>query len=313
MLFVAYYASAELGCHLSLGWPMPARVLDLYVEFRRHTNGRETPNGAGLIGALSYFALDGIGALEKEHMRNRVLAGPPYSADERVAILDYCEGDVRALERLLPALVPYVDWPRALLRGRYMPAVARMEHTGVPIDTTCLALLREHWGHIQVELIAEIDDSYQVFEGRTFSSARFTAWLQRVGLRWPHHETGRPDLSDDTFREMARIYPIVAPLRELRSSLADLRLNALAVGKDGRNRTLLSPFHARSGRNAPSNTKFIFGPSVWLRGLIRPPPGHGLAYIDWCQQEFGIAAALSCDPLMRAAYELGDCYLTFAK
>ena len=148
-------------------------------------------------------------------------------------------------------------------------------------------------------------NSYQVFEGRTFSSARFTAWLQRVGLRWPHHETGRPDLSDDTFREMARIYPIVAPLRELRSSLADLRLNALAVGKDGRNRTLLSPFHARSGRNAPSNTKFIFGPSVWLRGLIRPPPGHGLAYIDWCQQEFGIAAALSCDPLMRAAYEFG--------
>jgi len=33
-LFVAYYASAELGCHLALGWPLPARVLDLYVEFR---------------------------------------------------------------------------------------------------------------------------------------------------------------------------------------------------------------------------------------------------------------------------------------
>ncbi len=33
-LFVAYYASAELGCHLALGWPLPARVLDLYAEFR---------------------------------------------------------------------------------------------------------------------------------------------------------------------------------------------------------------------------------------------------------------------------------------
>jgi DNA polymerase I len=29
-LFIAYYASAELGCHLSLGWPMPARILDLF-------------------------------------------------------------------------------------------------------------------------------------------------------------------------------------------------------------------------------------------------------------------------------------------
>jgi DNA polymerase-1 len=30
-LFVAYYASAELGCHRALDWPMPARVLDLFA------------------------------------------------------------------------------------------------------------------------------------------------------------------------------------------------------------------------------------------------------------------------------------------
>src|SRR6516165_7763330 len=33
-LFVAYYASAELGCFLSLGWPIPIRILDLFTEFR---------------------------------------------------------------------------------------------------------------------------------------------------------------------------------------------------------------------------------------------------------------------------------------
>jgi hypothetical protein len=47
--------------------------------------------------------------------------------------------------------------------------------------------------------------------------------------------------------------------------------------------------------------------------LIQPPPGCGIAYIDWQQQEFGIAAALSCDPLMMAAYRSGDPYLAFAK
>jgi hypothetical protein len=31
-LFVAFLASAELGCHLALDWSFPARVLDLYVE-----------------------------------------------------------------------------------------------------------------------------------------------------------------------------------------------------------------------------------------------------------------------------------------
>jgi DNA polymerase I-like protein with 3'-5' exonuclease and polymerase domains len=47
--------------------------------------------------------------------------------------------------------------------------------------------------------------------------------------------------------------------------------------------------------------------------LIKPPPGYGVAYIDWRQQEFGIAAALSGDKAMQAAYLSGDCYLSFAK
>jgi DNA polymerase family A len=126
-------------------------------------------------------------------------------------------------------------------------------------------------------------------------------------------ESGHLDLSDGTFRQQARVYPTVSPLRELRSSLSDLRLNDLAVGADARNRTLLSAFRSRTGRNQPSNTKFIFGPSVWLRGLIKPPPGHAVAYVDWSQQEIGIAAALSGDRALQDAYLSGDCYLAFAK
>jgi hypothetical protein len=40
-LFVAYLASAELGCHLALGWSMPERILDLYAEQKAATNGRQ--------------------------------------------------------------------------------------------------------------------------------------------------------------------------------------------------------------------------------------------------------------------------------
>jgi DNA polymerase-1 len=39
----------------------------------------------------------------------------------------------------------------------------------------------------------------------------------------------------------------------------------------------------------------------------------GIAYIDWSQQEFGIAAALSGDPKMMEAYRSGEPYLAFAK
>src|ERR1019366_3362991 len=34
VLFIAYYASAELGCYKALGWPTPTRILDLFAEFR---------------------------------------------------------------------------------------------------------------------------------------------------------------------------------------------------------------------------------------------------------------------------------------
>ena len=93
-LFVAYYASAELGCFRALGWPMPANILDLFTEFRDRTNGLPTPAGAGLLGALTYFGLDAIGATEKDEMRALILRGGPWSADEREAILDYCATDV---------------------------------------------------------------------------------------------------------------------------------------------------------------------------------------------------------------------------
>ena len=312
-LFIAYYASAEIGCHLALGWPKPVRILDLFTEFRCHTNGIRPAGGSGLLGALSYYGLDGMAASEKDSMRDLVLRDGPWSDQERKDILIYCEEDVSSLAKLLPPMLRHIDLPRAPLRGRYMAAAASMEFAGVPIDVPLLDKLRTRWGDIQDQLIAEIDSGYQVFDGRTFKEDRFAQWLVKNDIPWPQLETGRLDLSDDTFRQMSRAHPSVAPLRELRSALSELRLEKLAVGSDGRNRCLLSAFQSLTGRNQPSNSKFIFGPSVWLRGLIKPEPGHGLAYIDFEQQEFGIAAALSGDPVMMAAYRSGDPYLAFGK
>jgi len=202
-LFVAYYASAELGCFRALRWPMPARILDLYVEFRCRTSGLEVLGGRGLLGALTFFGLDGIGATEKDDMRAIAIRGGPFSQSERRALLDYCESDVDALARLLPVMLPEIDLPRALLRGRYMAAAAAIEFTGVPVDTAMLALLREHWTGIQDRLIAEIDAGYGVFDGRTFKADWWAQWLERASIAWPRLESGRLALDDDTFREMA--------------------------------------------------------------------------------------------------------------
>ncbi|SOE01787.1 DNA polymerase [Caenispirillum bisanense] len=311
-LFVAYYASAEVGCHLALGWPPPERVLDLFTEFRARTNGTAATAGNGLLGALTHFGLDSIGAVEKEGMRDLILSGGPWDDDDKAAILDYCQSDVDALARLLPVMVSKIDLPRALLRGRYMTAAARIEATGIPIDVPTLKAMQEHWRDIQALLIEEIDASYGVFDGTTFKHDRFASYLIARGINWPRTETGRLAVSDDIFREQAKVYPVLEPLRQLRSMLGQMRLSDLTVGPDGRNRTMLSAFRSKTGRNQPSNSRFIFGASRWLRGLVRPEPGRALAYVDWSQQEVGIAAALSGDAAMAAAYTSGDPYLAFA-
>jgi hypothetical protein len=459
-LAVAYYASAEWGCFQELGWSVPVRIVDLFAEFRNRTSGLRVPAGHGLLGALTYFGLPGMAAPDKEGLRSLARRGPPFTDAERRELLDYCAADVDALCRLFVAMLPNLDLPRALVRGRYTAALARMERQGVPVDADALSALREHWTRIQGRLIHAVDKDYGVFEpvglpslsrgtaygeavletardyavnpyqlvlaaedlwklergsyreqtalfrtvrertgltaGRIaawerggydhstypgwdvaaydmavehpelaidpdedpaadlwgllragsprlrpriefvreaagmlygqpgadeppaarmrFSHARFEEYLIRAGLPWPTLASGRLATDDDTFRMMARLYPReIGPLRELLHSLGQLRLRALTVGSDGRNRCLLSPFASKTGRNQPSNTRYIFGPATWLRHLIRPEAGQGLAYVDWEQQEFGIAAALSGDRAMMDAYQSADPYLTFAR
>lgn len=311
-LFVAYYASAEIGCHLALGWQIPLNILDLFTEFRNANNGLHVHSGYGLLGALVNHGIQGIESVGKESMRDLAMRGGPWTKNEKHNLLDYCESDVRALEQLLPKMMPRIDLPRALLRGRFMATAAIIENCGIPIDAPALGTLSRNWETLQDELIARIDAQYGVFDGRTFKRDRFAALLAARNISWPHLASGQLDLRDDTFREMAKAHPEISPLRELRHALAGMRLADLAVGADGRNRCLLSTFRAKTSRNQPSNAKFIFGPSAWLRSLIKPSAGYGLAYVDYSQQEFGIAAALSGDALMMEAYRSGDPYMAFA-
>jgi hypothetical protein len=289
-------------------------VLDLFFEFRTLTNGLLTPSGWGLLGALVYHGLPAMAGGEKEAMRDLAIRGGPFTDAERTALLDYCAEDVSALARLLPAMLPRIDLPRALLRGRYPWAVAAMEHRGVPIDVATFQHLRRNWRGVQTRLIAEVDQRYRVFEGTTFKRDRFARFLAARNIPWPMLDSGQLDLSDDTFRSQARAYPVVAELRELRAALGQMRLfEDLAIGPDGRNRTSLAPFRARTGRNQPSNARFIFGPSRWLRSLIQPEPGWAIAYLDFISQEIGVGAALSGDGAMLEAYSSGDFYLAFAR
>jgi hypothetical protein len=319
VLFIGYYLVAEWSVFLQLGWPLPARSVDLFVEHRVDRNGIETPHEKrGLLDACSYHGLTVMTKDEKGEMRDLILSGRPWSGAERRALLEYCAADVvnaaALFERQVPAIqARWQGWGRAFLRAEAMKAVARMEANGVPLDTATLSGLRTHWSGIRDDLIEHVDARYGVFEKGELQRGLFARYLAKRGIPWPRTPSGLLELQADTLKDQARIWPELQPLRELLHSLGEMRLFDLEVGADGRNRLMLSPFRARTGRGQPSNSKFIFGPSVWLRGLIQPPPGRALVYVDWSAQEVGIVAALSGDEKLQAALHSGDVYLAFAK
>ncbi len=145
-LIVGYMLAAEFGVHAALGWGEPACALDAYVEFRHYVNDGSVKGGDrekgfySIGGALRYFLEDEIDVARKHDMRERILQGPPFSAQEQRDILDYCEDDVRALARLLPHIVPTIRPPlaHAMFRAKFQWAIAQQERRGIPLDGALL-------------------------------------------------------------------------------------------------------------------------------------------------------------------------------
>ena len=227
-------------------------------------------------------------------MRDRIMQGWPFTAEEREQILAYCAEDVEALRKLLLAnCFRRSIFPLALHRGEAVAALARSEHVGVPIDMEIFSQLadktdlagdpRQHGAAGRRARHLCPRQERLALEPRRASSNGLTS----EGIRWPRKEdTGKLDMRRKTFESMAKAYPQVEPLRQLRYIRDKLRTIQLSVGHDGRNRTVLWPFSSKTSRTQPKAKHWIFSPSVWLRFLIKPEPGKALAYIDYSSMEF---------------------------
>ena len=323
-LVVCFVANAEMACHLSLGWPIPKNILDLSLGFKCHVNGKGIPRkNQRLIGALQYFGLSSIAPKRKDAMRERIMKGWPFTAEELKQILDYCAEDVEMLRLLLFKLLPHIDLPIALHRGEAVAALARSEHIGVPIDMEIFPQLadKKTWREMRNTMVPLVDVHGIYVRDKTgewhWNNARFEELVASEGINWPRTETGKLDLRRKTFESTAKAYPQIEPLRQLRYIRDKLRSIQLSVGHDGRNRTVLWPFSSKTSRTQPKAKHWIFSPSVWLRFLIKPEPGKALAYIDYSSMEFLGAAALSDGHVssnnpMLDLYA-GDPYLNFGK
>jgi hypothetical protein len=315
-LMVCFAAWAELQCFRQLGWSLPVNVLDLHAEHRVETNGlirpkREQKND--LLTAAHIRGLDTMESAEKAAIRDLILSKHSFTAAEIRRILHYCAGDVRLTELLFLRMLRGIDLKRALWRGRYSWPVGAIQCAGVPLDTPLHARIAGNWLDIKRVLIREMD-RYHLFADTAFNMKLFDQRVvQQHQLNWPRYPDGNLILKDDTFEDMARVYPVVRPIRELRRITGKMRQFSLTVDEEtGLNRYLVSPFQTVTGRNAPSNSHSVFGLGAWLRHLITPRPGTVLLYCDWSSQEYVIAAALSGDETMLADCER-DPYIRFGQ
>ena len=329
-LFSAFSVGAEMGSYFNEGWPYPANIICTFAEMMTYHNtrlckaGERSKEVPGLIDALAYYKLPTIGAETKKEMRELAMRGPPFTYEELIALIDYCEADVMACRRLFWAMLRHghIDLLRAPIRGAFMARLARVEWNGIPIDPNMRKLIEEHFPAIVPDLMDEANGQYgkQIFVGKTLRPKPTYALIaerdRAMGrpAQYPvDRKTGKRSLAKDPLKELAQRDDYFEPLHELNKTLAHMKQADLIVGSDNRNRTWQQPFKSKTGRNQPSNSKHIMGFPKPYRSLIQPPPGCALGVVDYASQEFGIAARLSGDLAMQADYQKEDPYLEFAR
>jgi hypothetical protein len=274
-LVVAFVASAEIGCFISLEWQLPVNVLDLSAEHRLVTNGhkfafidpgfvtdehgkkkrKKPPSVKSLLGSLMVHCkcqIDHGKFEEKDAMRDLILSKREFTTDERKAIPDYCASDVYGLEFLLPALDSRISPERALLRGRFMVRLAEVEQNGVELDGPLTRRLLKHWDELVDRMTEQVNGSYGIYErGRdgkwhfrqnNFLSSRTTLSSQSEPCALSSAWNRRPD------RTMApRSNPSAAP-----SSQKNFRLHADIRAACSRSARAVSPPTARPMRSIHS-------------------------------------------------------------
>lgn len=329
-LVIAYNAVAECSTFLALKWPLPQRIFDCYVEYRRHICGvpgrdLKIKGNKDLLRAQQHFGIEGISAETKTEMRDFILRGGSWSwtGPDWRRVLEYCASDVEHLfeltEHLLhdhccgPALRSEPNGlAQALHRGRYMRAAAIMEHNGIPLDVDTLAELLDNWGHIRDTIIAE-KDTLGVYPGGHFNNDLFLARVAELEIPWTLTGSGLPKLEKEYLKDMVAEYPDeLTPFYTLRQHLSDLHLGDLPIGSDQRSRTSVRPFVSGTGRNQPLASKYIFGLPKWTRHLVKPAEGMSLAYLDYRNQEYHIAGVLSGDEELLEMLKAPDPYIAFA-
>jgi DNA polymerase I len=315
---VVFYSGteAELACHLALGWPLPQHNVDLMTEYRMLINGRGGSQGLSMLDACARMGVaPSVTLAEKERMRQRILRGGTFSAEERAEILGYCSGDVDDECRLLRVLGEGALSPHALWRGRFVKSIAMMWYRGVPIARKYVSLATDPSArlHLKERMVRDIETDFPIYDTRlVLKNELLSDWLSNHRIPIPRTPSGKVAVAQEVLGSLARNHPVLDPLVESLRTQAQLKDFSLPIFSDCRLRAWFAPFMTITSRAAPPTNGYIYNLPSWMRSTMEPPPGTALAYLDFSAMEFGLAASCSGDPSMTEFYRSGDPYLATA-
>jgi DNA polymerase I len=341
-VLLSYNVAAEVSCFLALNWPRPTNVIDLWLEYVQVCNGwpveapewkpRRAPikkPRKGLLDAMRAYGLEATPSEVKAHFQTRAQEGPPWSVEDRERMPVYCLDDVEMIVRLADPLLTAVDagnperMYEILNRGLYNVAVATEVFAGVPMDCSLLALARRHRHLLQEILIRRLDrdgmyleprvDSKGVWRNAHLDRSRMSRLIIDRGYApaWPRLDSGLFKLDRKTIAEMARphLFPELEELAALRQFLGHMRPFDFDLGNDGRARTSFFPFSTKTGRNAPSTTKYVLMTDKGFRGFLQPALGWSVACLDYHCEEMAVGGYISGDLNLLALAQSPDAYL----
>lgn len=302
----------------------------------------------GLAAACFKLLDQTIDTERKTKVRDLIIHGSPDEIDAaRAEIEAYNESDIEHLTALhswfhnhyLEKGIPGETWLKAALkRGDYAKRTARMVELGYPVDRE---KLKKFTGNVGAILRSAAEETVEVgqeedvtpfrsvkkkgVESLTMNTKAVMTWIERQGKPyWRKTKGNRTSISKDAFRDW---YDSESPgfggafCRYLKTKQS---LNGFLpggqrgtfsdyLGSDGRVRPYFGIYGAQSSRSQPAATGFIPLKAHWMRNFLDAGPGRALAGVDYASQEFLIAAILSQDEAMMAAYASGDVYTAFAR
>ncbi len=200
----------------------------------------------------------------------------------------------------------YEDVERPLV-----PILARMERTGIQVDTSAMGSMSAEFGSAMRDLETRIHSA----AGRAFNiaSTRELAQVLFEELKLPvlkRLKTG-PSTDQDVLERLAEQHPLPALVLEHRSlsKLKGTYVDALPqlVERDGRIHTTFHQGGAATGRLSSSDPNLQNIPirtelSKRIRAAFVAPPGQLLLSADYSQVELRILAHFASDPALLAAF-----------